>query len=219
MTLTRLFQSLSVAAFALTVLVPAASAITITYNTNGSGTGFNGTSLLSLASTSGQAATLSFIPNSNTNSGTPSNINFGDFTLVCSTCGLKDIGNGATFAPFAFTIQITDQTDGATGNFLGNSSGGEVFSNASSLVLFWTPLQLGPGTSGATSGSFGNTTFQTPTFTPIVAPNSGTPLGFSTVSGIVNSSSSDVPEPATLGLVGGVLVGLGLWRRRALSVR
>jgi hypothetical protein len=217
MTLKHLWQTLSVAALALTMMAPAASAVTITYETDGSGTGFNGTSALSLLSTSGMAATLQFLPNALSVSGVPSNINYGDMTLTCATCSTQALGIGATFAPFAFTIQVTDQTNGATGNFVGNSTGGEIFSDTSSILLFWSPIQLGPGASNATSGSFGTTEFQITTFTSIVAPNSGTPAGLSTVNGLVNSS--DIPEPATLGLVGGVLIALGLLRRRTVTAR
>ena len=217
MTVKRLLQSVSVAAFALTMMVSSASAVTITYETDGPGTGFNGTSNLSLLNTSGMAATLQFLPNVLSVSGVPSNINYGDFTLACATCSTQAIGNGSTFAPFAFTIEVADQTNGATGNFVGSSTGGEVVSDVSSILVFWSPLQLGTGSSNASSGSFGETSFRIVSFTSIVAPNSGTPTGQSTVNGLVNSA--DVPEPATLGLVGGVLVGLGLWRRRVQSAR
>jgi hypothetical protein len=212
MTLKTLFHSVCVAAFAVTMMIPAASAITITYETDGTGTGFNGTSSLSLLSTAGMAATLQFLPNVLSTSGVPSNINYGDMTLSCPTCSTQAIGSGATFAPFSFTIQVTDQTNGATGSFVGGSTGGEVFSDTSSILLFWSPLQLGPGTSNAESGSFGNTNFQIVAFTSIVAPNSGTPPGLSTVNGLVNSA--DVPEPGTLGMVGALLIAIGLLRRR-----
>jgi hypothetical protein len=212
MTIKNVLQSISVAALALTMMAPAASAVTITYETDGPGTGFNGTSNLSLSNTSGMAATLQFLPNQLSISGVPSNINYGDMTLACATCSTQAIGNGSTFAPFAFTIEVTDQTNGATGNFVGSSTGGEVFSDTSSVLLFWSPIQLGPGTSNASSGSFGSTDFRIVAFTSIVAPNSGTPPGLSTVNGLVNSA--DVPEPATLGMVGGVLIALGMLRRR-----
>jgi hypothetical protein len=213
-----ILHSLSVTAFALTMLTATASAVTITYETDGPGTGFNGSSNLSLLNTSGASATLAFIPNALSISGIPSNINYGDFTLSCTGCSTQAIGTGATFAPFTFTVQVNDQTDGATGNFVGTSTGGEVFSDTSSILLFWSPLQLGPGTAGAASGSFASTSFRIVSFTSIVAPNSGTPAGQSTVNGIVNASS-DVPEPATLGMVGAVLTGLGLWRRRKTAIR
>jgi len=215
MKLQSLLQSVSVAAFALTMMVPAASAITITYETDGSGTGFNGTSNLTLLNTFGVGATLAFLPNELSVSGVPSNINYGDFTLACPSCGTQASGTGSTFNPFTFTIQVTDLTNTATGNFVGTSSGGEVFSDVSSIQLFWTPEQLGPGALNATGGtSFDYTSFRIVGFTPIVAPNSGTPPGLSTVEGFVNS---EVPEPATIGLVGCVLVGLGLWRRRSMA--
>ena len=44
----------------------------------------------------------------------------------------------------------------------------------------------------------------------IVAPNSGTPPGDTTIQGQVSAT----PEPATLSLIGGALLGLGFLRRK-----
>jgi hypothetical protein len=49
------------------------------------------------------------------------------------------------------------------------------------------------------------------------APNSGTNAGGTTVQGFVDSAA--IPEPATLGLVGGALLGLGILKRKKLAVR
>lgn len=103
-------------------------------------------------------------------------------------------------------------TDSATGRFVGTSTGGTVFSDVSQLTINWAPLQLGPGTNNAISGNFGTTIFTTTIFTGIVAPNSGAVPGQSTVQGFVTSSA--VPEPATLSLIGAALLGLGMLRRK-----
>ena len=213
----KLVLSTSRAALAVLLFTAAAHAATITYSTNAPGTGFGGTSLV-LNNSSGEASTLTFAPNVNSISGVPSNVNFGVFTLVCTTCTTQAIGSGANYGSFAFNLVLTDVTDGnATGQFVGTSTGGAVFSDVSQITINWAPLVLGPGTVNALTGNFGNSIFGTTVFTGIVAPNSGQgqPNGVTTVEGYVNSSA--VPEPATVGVVGIALLGLGLIRRRATS--
>lgn len=216
----RLVRVASIAAVAGLMMVAAsADAATITYNTNAAGTGFSGGSSLILGSSAGVAATLTFFPNADTTSGVPSNVNFGLFTLACPSCTTV---SGATFNPFTFDLIITDVTDGgATGKFVGTSTGGAVFNNASLVTIDWAPLQLGPDANNATSGSFGPTLFSTTVFTGIVAPNSGAALGQSTVQGFVDSIPVDsiaaIPEPATLSLVGSALLCVGMLRRKRRS--
>ncbi len=200
--------------FAIALFAVAAIAAPVTFNTNAAGTGFGGTSL-TLANTSGVAATLTFIPDGNTTVGVPSNVNFGNFTLVCATCTTQTVGTGSFFNPFTFDLILTDVTDGATGRFVGTSTGGNVYSDVSQITVNWAPLVLGPGTTNALTGSFGPTSFSTTVFTGIVAPNSGAVPGQSTVQGFVDTNP--VPEPATYASVGIALIALGLARRRALS--
>ena len=82
-----IFKAASIIGVALFVMVASASAGTITYSTNAPGTEFvAGVNSLILNSISGQPGTLTFVPNVGSTSGIPSNVDFGDFLMVCSGC-------------------------------------------------------------------------------------------------------------------------------------
>ena len=215
MQIARIIRPAALTGVAVFMMVAGASAATITFNTaqtGSGGTGFNGTGNLVLNSSSGVNATLAFVPDMNSVNAVPGNVNFGNFTLSCATCSTQAGGLGAFFSGFTFDMVVTDVTDGATGVFVGTAAAGSVYLDASTLTLNWQPLQLGPGTSNATSGDFGPTYFQTVAQTKIVNPLSGAQIGSTTVQGNINSSA--IPEPATLSLVGGALLGFGLLRRK-----
>jgi hypothetical protein len=213
MKIRNLIQAAAVTGTAITFLAASASASTITYSTNAAGTEFTNDSSLTLNDSLGAAATITFTPNGGSTSGVPSNIDLGDFLVTCTTCSTQAQGAGSFFNAFTFDLVITDSTDGATGEFVGTSTGGQIYSNASTIVIDWSPLQLGPGTTGALTGSFAATDFTVSHATlEIVAPNSGTPPGDTTVQGFVSSSA--VPEPATFGLMGGALLAFGIFRKR-----
>lgn len=216
MTITQARRSTATAALLLLLTAARVSAGPITYSTNVAGTGFGGAGL-TLNSSSGAAATLTFIPNADVVSGVPSNVNLGNFTLACPSCSTQAGGVASFFGAFTFDLLITDVTDGATGRFVGTSTGGTVSSDVSLITITWAPLQLGPGTNNALVGNFGVTIFSTTVFTGIVAPNSGTTFGQSTVEGFIDSvlSSVDVPEPNTFALAGVALLALGLIRKSA----
>jgi len=229
MKITRLVQSILIVAVAIVATAASATASTIYYTTNAAGTSYSpcGTQpCLTLDSSSGQSATLTFTPNgpSNVNVPPPTEIDLGNFTLVCSTCTST---LDAHFSAFTFDIVLTECANAACtgsplalGEWVGTAAAGNVFSNNTSLVINFTPLQLGPGTSNATSGNFGLTYFTIANsgIVDIVAPNSGSTPGETTVQANVNSGSS-TPEPATLSLIGGGLLVLGLLRRNRLSSR
>jgi len=225
MKLSCLIQAASVTGVAVFMMAASASAGTIMYTTNATGTGgtgFVGDStplILNSAPGSTAGATLTFDPNPVSSVSTPSIVDYGNFVLTCTLCSPTA---GSTFNGFTFDVIITDATDVATGEFVGTSAGGTIFSNSSTISIVWSaalqpPTQLGPGAYNEITGNFNTTFFTINSPTGIVAPNSGSTIGETTVQGFVNSSA--VPEPATLGLVGGALFGLGLLRRKGFSGR
>jgi PEP-CTERM motif len=218
MYLRRIMQTVSIFGVAAAMMAASASATPITFNTSATGTGgsgFNAANALSLTSSSGAAATLSFETDGNSSPAVPSGINFGIFDLTCMTCTAQGAASpvGATFGAFTFDLMITDVSDGATGVFVGTSTGGSVFLDQSTIKIVWAPAQLGSGANNASSGNFEATSFTITPFSIIVFPTSGANPGQTTVQGGVDA----VPEPATLGMVGAAFLGLGLLRRKKVA--
>jgi hypothetical protein len=217
MKLGRLIQFALVAA-AVLIMAASASATTIQWTTNGVATGFTsapagytitdgGLELLDAAA----GVELLFTPNASPVGGNavPSNVDFGDFLLICTGCAT----GGTAFGSFTFSLEITDVTDSATGVFTGTSTAGTVTPTSATMDVNWSPTQVGPGTTNATGGTnFSTTFFTVPNMTLIVAPNSGTPPGDTSIQGTV--SSTLVPEPATMAMVGGLFVGLAALARK-----
>jgi len=212
MSMKKSILTFALSAAATLLISGSAYANTITFSTNDSNTGFNGGTSLVINQSLGAPATLTFLPEANSVTGVPSNVNFGIFALVCQDCSSQAQGAGSFFDAFTFDLILTDATNNASGKFVGTSTGGTVFSDVSQLTVNWAPLVLGPGNNNVLSGDFGTTTFSTTVFTGIVAPNSGSVPGQSTVQGFVADTA--IPEPATLSMVGGLLLAFGLLRRK-----
>jgi hypothetical protein len=218
MTMKCFVKAAGITAVALFLMVASASASLISFTTNAAGTAFVSTgndTLLPTFESGGVTASLVFTPNTLSGINTPTGVDLGDFLLTCAGCSTYAAQTAfAVFPSFVFDLVVTDTTDGASGTFVGTSSGTAtpVYNNQSAIVVNWAPLQLGPGT-GAWTGNFGSTYFVTTNPTVIVAPISGTPPGDSSIQGVV-SSLSGVPEPATFLLLGAGLLGLGVLRRK-----
>jgi len=214
MKLGRLLQFALIAAVVF-IFALSANASSINYDTASTLIGFNGTTNLTLTGTGfgGGSATLVWSGIPETLIGTPTNINYGEFNLTCTGCTNTIPGSaGATFAPFTFDVYVTDDTDGGVGEFIGTSAaGGTVYNDSSTIQIVWTPAQVGPGASGAIGLTTFNTTyFQIYTPTPIVAQNTNS--GITTVQGFAGSTLA--PEPATMAMAGGLLMGLAALARK-----
>jgi len=209
-----------VALFMMAASVNAGTISNVTFNTNAAGTQFvSPTSGLSISNATGLVATLTFTPDGDLTVGPSTNINYGKFSLVCTLCTTSTDPTplGSFFDPFTFDLIVTDKSDVATGLFVGSSSGGEVFSDVSPITINWVPIILGPGATNAATGDFGTTTFNINPTSRIVAPNSGATPGETTVQGTLATTAA--PEPASMALIGGGLLVIGLFGRKKLSRR
>jgi hypothetical protein len=205
---------------AILMTAASASATAVTFTTNGALTEYtSGGTGLTLDNATGAAATLTFEADPSSTVTVPTFVDYGNFVLACTA----PCTGGGTFGAFTFVIEVDDASDGATGVFTGTSAGGSYTTASSTIEVTWTTsvissgVQLGQGSYNALSGNFGPTTFTIGSPSPIVAPNSGDisgeNVGETTIQGFVTSA----PEPATLGLVGGALMGLGMLRRKRFS--
>jgi hypothetical protein len=188
----------------LLLLAANANAGTISYTTNDAGTGFvdgNTTSLTLNGYYAGAPATITFVPDTTNGAGVPSSVSFGDFVVVCSSCTTQaNHSSFAYFTGFTFDLVVSDSSDGATGEFIGTSSGGYVYSDVTEVQVNWQSTSIGAGTLNALTGNFGTTAFDLVSATTALNP------GDTTVSGQIVSST---PEPATFALFCGTLFGLG----------
>lgn len=127
----------------------------------------------------------------------PTLVSFGTFNASDSGAG-----GTVTIGAFSFNLVVHDLTDGGTTTFVGSSTGGTMAHNQSTVIVSWSPL----------SGSVGNSLFGI--FTPTQIVPTTTTNGEVTIQGQVTNTT---PEPASMALLGGGLIALGLASRRKIK--
>jgi hypothetical protein len=136
---------------------------------------------------------------------------FGDLVLSCGG-GNADCGNETIAAGITLTITIDETSPVETPAPLSldaTINGGTVGENSSGTVAVIWASQSSVGFADGTAYAIG------PLNQPLVPPSSGT--GDLSLQGTITTTSNLVPEPATFGLMGAALVGLGFFARKRNS--
>jgi len=175
-------------ALALLFCGASAFAASVTYSTSGAFTGTD-------ASGSGLAngtATIAYTPQSSITVSTPTGINIGSLVVT---------GGSGTFTNDNFVLTIWQTSPSSGSGNTSTSISGSVSGNSNNIVVTFAPSSF---SIGQISYTLQNSTYF------LVAPNTNT-----NTAGVTSLQAQVVaPEPASLGLIGASLMGLGLAFRR-----
>lgn len=187
-------------------------ATTVFYNTTGAFTGGTATATtdsITFTDGSGDIATLTYtfdLSDSVTSNSTLSNANFGVFSLTVNNPGVV-----INIPSTAFTLTIDQTTPGNNTSPLvltGTLSAGPVSQTSSAVNVSFSP----------NSGVVTDTTVPgTATYAMNTTPITPESTGVSTLTGTIDyvaSQTSNTPEPETMAMMGGGLLGLALIARR-----
>lgn len=209
---TRLIQagSIGVAVF---MMATSASGTIVEFRADDTAIKFVGDTRI-LASSDDEDTTLTFLPNALDGVGAPSGVKFGKLTHACPTCTEQDDPNRLFpfFDVFRYDLLLFDQTGNATERWRGASTGHDVWPEASEITSDLAPGRHGPAESRARSGDLGPEDLRIDGITRIVARDSD--RDEREESERDDDRSETVPEPATIILFGGGLLGLSFLRKR-----
>lgn len=179
---------------ALSLLLCGASAFatTLTYSTSAT---FGGPDAVGGgASLANGGATLTYTPVPTTSVDTPTNISLGS---------IQALGNG-TFVGDSIDLTITQTTPTPGGNVMSSSTiDGTITSTSNGIDLVFTPSVLSVASDPAITYILQDSYL-------LVAPNTNN--GVTTIQASVTAA----PEPASLGLIGGSLLGFAMISRRLM---
>jgi len=178
-------------ALALLFCGVSAFASSVTYSTSGA---FSGTDA-SGAGLSNGSATITYTPQSSITVSTPTGINIGSLVVA---------GGSGTFSNDNFTLTVWQTSPSSGSQNTSTTISGSVSGNSNNIVVTFAP----------SSFSIGQITYtlQNSTYF-LVAPNTN-----SNTPGVTSLQANVVaPEPASLGLIGASLMGLGMAFRRRFA--
>jgi hypothetical protein len=201
------------------MMAATAWASTVTYTTASAGTGLScngaagctqdGTDEVELGTVPGSYLTLTYSTGAGAGIQPPSTIDLGHLTAAVG----GGTPSGLSISGLLLTIVITSTPPGSTGTIPGGAITGTISYNGSTGNILFTPNNTTSSFGTLPGVVIGDYLYQvTNPSLSIVPPNSGNPAGQTSIQGAV----TQLPEPASLGLMGGSLIGLAVLGRRLL---